>query len=167
MKNECCLRFLSHLMLWASLRDYWVKNTSCLLYLNLVLEKESEIWTSGRKRRQQEGCFQLSIVLVLTFSKKLDLREKRSKSCCKLLCCTRQHPTFPSKRDLASDSTTQFACGGTGEISRASSGTSLSHFLRQLLVHSTAVTGECELVSGKVFCPLMQISPLPQGSKAF
>lgn len=115
-----------------------MKNTSCLLYLNLVLEKESKIWTSGRKCGQQEGPLQISVVLLLSFSKKLDLGEKkkkRSKSC-KLLCHTMQHPTFPSKRDLASDSMAQLTCGSTGELSQASSGPSLSRFFCQLLVHS-------------------------------
>lgn len=156
-------------MLWASLGDYWVKNTSCFSYLNLV-QKQSKIWTSGSKCGQQEEPLQIPVVLLLSFSKKLDLikKKKESKSCSKLLCHTWWHPTFPGKRDLTAQLSSPV------EVLVKSHKLPLGHPFPIFSVscsctaaNDTAVRGECELVFGKVFCPLTQINPVPQGSEAF
>lgn len=141
-------------MLWASLGNYWVKNTSCLLYLNLVLEKESEIWTPGRKYGQQEGPLQISIVLVLSFFKEAGPGRKKKEAKVVVSCCVTPGGIPPSPVGEIWHLTTQPSLPVEVLVK------SHEHFLGHLFsvfsvsclctaANDTAVTGECELVPGK------------------
>lgn len=98
-------------------------------------------------------------------------KKKKSRNCCKLPRRTRQRPTTSSNRDAARDSTAPLLWKHSWTLTSTFWDITFPClFCVSCLctaANDTAVTGLRELLSGEVFLPLIQINPIPRGSKGF